>query len=249
MKLLVKFILILSFSIGYSQVPNNNISNDFFLNFYYDRGEIILKDERLKTLDYVAENILNNKLFEEYSFRIETGTCENEKKGDSFIDFKRIEYLFDYFKNKYNLERNNFQFDISDSEFCYDDQNKNISYVNFAIQNCRVFSKYQNKIDKKISFKKNNVIPTSVGRKSLHEIAKVIKEDNIMDKYDLRIEIVISNKEKKDNPLLSYERINYLLNYFEIECDIKRNRIQFQFINNKQQNKVSFFRVILLDCG
>lgn len=238
MKLVIKFILLLSFSIGYSQVPNNNISSDFFLNFYYDRGEIILKDERLKTLDYVAENILNNKLFEEYRFRIETGTCENEKKEDNFIDFKRIEYLFDYFKNKYNLERDNFQFDISDSEFCYDDQNKNISYVNFAIQNCRVFSKYQNKIDKKISFKKNNIIPTNEGRNSLNKISKVIKEDNINDKHHLLIEIAVSNKEKKDNPLLSYERINYLLNYFELECNIERNRIEFNFSLSIIKNKI-----------
>lgn len=249
----IKFIFVIFISaIGFAQEQTIHISNDTFHNLYYDKGQIIPNHDRMKVVDYISEKIVNKDIPEDYSFRIEVGTCENEKKNDTFISYKRLEYLFNYLDIKYNLKKEKFQFHFSDSEFCDVYQKDNVSFVNFALQNCTVVLKgdsdIHNNISKKIFYSKNNIIPTGKGKKLLSLIGSKITDSNILDKYGLRVQIAICDKESKNNPLLSYERIEYLLNYLEEEYKIKREKVQFEFINNDKKNKTSFLRFVLIYC-
>ena len=93
----IKFIFVIFIStIGFAQEQTIHISNDTFHNLYYDKGQIIPNHDRMKVVDYISGKIVNKDIPEDYSFRIEVGTCENEKKNDTFISYKRLEYLFNY---------------------------------------------------------------------------------------------------------------------------------------------------------
>lgn len=245
------FVICIS-TIGFAQESPIHISNDTFHNLYYDKGQVVPNHDRMKVVDYISEKIANKDIPTDYSFRIEVGTCENEKKDDTFISYKRLEYLFDYIEIKYNLKREKFQFNFSDSEFCYVDQKDNVSFVNFALQNCQIVLKNDSDINDDISeeifYAKNSIIPTTKGNKLLSRIGSKITDSNISNKYGLRVQIAICDKEKKNNLLLSYERIEYLLNYLEKEYNIKREKVQFEFINNDQKNKTSFMRFVPIFC-
>lgn len=253
MRVLVSFIFILCLSsTAFSQEPDIHVSNDIFLNIYYNRGQVIVVDEKLKVVDKVAQGIIEKKIPSKYTFRVEVGTCEYEKANDRYISYKRLEHLFNYLEKKYNIERGKFQFDFSDSEFCYIEQEDNISFINFALQSCKVSSESEINIFgdvlENIFYKKNNVIPSTKGKKLLYRIGTAIKENKNSNKYRICIQISTCEKEKESNSFIAYERIEFLLNYLEKEFEIERERIQFEFINNNQGSKSSFIRFVLLSC-
>lgn len=253
MRVLVNLIFVLCSSlIAFSQEPDIHVSNDVFLNIYYDRGQIIPTDEKIKVVDKVAQGIIDKKIPNKYTFRVEVGTCEYEKVNDRYISYKRLEHIFNYLEKKYDIERGEFQFDFSDSEFCYIEQEDNISFINFALQSCKVSSKSEinifGDVFDNIFYKKNNIIPTTKGKKLLYMIGTAIKDHKISNKYRVCIQVSTCDNEKKKNSFIAYERIESLLSYLEKEFEIKRERIQFEFINDKQESKSSFIRFVSLSC-
>jgi len=254
MKLAIKLILVLCLSVkAFSQEPDIHVSTDVFLNIYYNKGQIVPPAKGTKVLNHVAEGIITNKIPDKYNFRIEVGTCEYEKKNDVFVSYKRLEYLFNYFEQQYNVDRGKFQFDFSDSESCYVEQEDNISFVNFALQNCQSFKKSDleilDNLFENIFYARNSIIPKAKGKKLIQNIGTAIKNNKILDKYSIAVQVCISNKEKEYNPFIAYERIEYLLNYLAKEFEIKKEKIKFEFISNKEENGASFIRFVLLNCN
>lgn len=253
MKLAIKLILILCLSVeAFSQEPDINISTDVFLNIYYNKGQIVPTADGTKVLNHVAEGIVSAKIPDNHNFRIEVGTCEFEKKNDEFVSYKRLEYLFNYFEQKYNVHRGRFQFDFSDSEFCSVEQQDNISFVNFALQNCKISSNSNieivDNLFENVFYARNSIIPKDKGKKLLQNIGRAIKNNKILEKYSIVVQVSICDKEIKHNPFIAYERIEYLLDFLENEFEIKKEKVKFEFTTYKKENKASFIKFVLFDC-
>ena len=124
--LAVVFIFLSNHKIN-SQNKDIQIAYDSFLRLGYDADQIVPNKEDLKVLDNISKLILENKIPANFYFywQVEYLRCEKEK--DSLIEYKRLDYIFNYFEENYNIKREIFKTEFYESEYCTN------STINFTI--------------------------------------------------------------------------------------------------------------------
>lgn len=124
--------------------------------------------------------------------------------------------------------------------------------MNFSLQHNRVSNIISSDVEgihfQKIYFEKNQIIPSKGSCEFLQNIRKIIQESIELYKYQIiRVQIIVS-AEEKNNTFLTYERIQYLYDFFEQEMsrDQIESNIQFEIIENANVKK-SYMQFRLLE--
>lgn len=252
MKINPKFLILLIIpSFGFTQEPKEDLIFTPKNFIYYDRNQLIPNEEELNFIDKIMENIEEIKPI--YSIQIRINTCIYEFEDDSFIEYKRLDYLFDYVKQKFNLNKNFFFINFINLSWCHRNQDENISFIEFNLQHDRGVSIISSEVEgvsfQNVYFEKNQITPSKGGYKFLQCVRRTIQESFVLNKNRrIRVRIIVSSDEK-DNTFVTYKRIQYLYDFFEEEIDhnqiqsniqfeitddinIKKSHMQFELLEN-----------------
>lgn len=116
-KILTLSFLLLTISKTHAQSKDFQVTYDSFLRLNYTENQIAPNKEGLKVLDTISKLINEQKIPTNYYFcwQVEYLKCEKEK--DSLIEYKRLDYIFNYFETKHNIKRELFKSEFYETAF------------------------------------------------------------------------------------------------------------------------------------
>lgn len=250
---LIKFFFVLCIPVaGNSQETDVVIVHDTFLYMNYNKNEVTPEETDRKVLDYIGAKLENKKLPDTLNFCLDVSNCIYEKQNDDLIGYKRIEYLLTYLQKNYHTGRENFQLKFSNSSLCESIQENTVSTIWFSLQKCNsdksITNDSSDRIFDTIFYEPDEIVPNSDGQKIIYDLAKSIKNDEVLKNSRFLFEIITCKTEIEN--LLVYKRIDYILDFFSKKYDIDSERFQFIFDDSNFQNhkRISSFKITVNNC-
>src|SRR5690554_5998645 len=124
-------------TLGAAQETNvTEVTSEPTIIVEFNKDSIIPNQKGLTVLYDLGKNTLTLEEVKEYDWIWVVVTCDYEMERNSLIHYKRAKYLIDFFEEKYDICRSNFEFTFLPPEECNPKNPYSLSKIQFTLGGC-----------------------------------------------------------------------------------------------------------------